>query len=421
MSDETIRFRSEIKLLLQAGLSVLIFTVVVGILNGLDVVDFDRKMLMAHVHAGTLGWITLGFLAACLWIFSQGRAVAGWRAAAPRWLGGVAAIAIAFYAYAFYTGDLDLRLAGGSLTLVAIAGFYLWMAAQMRGAPLSAPRLGMFAAATTLTIGAALGVMLGIWLKGGLGFLPNSLFVTHPTTLVVGYLVLAGMALSEWRLDPPAAQKPASKGGWAQVALPFIGGLVLTAGALANNEMIIGMYIPFQVIGVIIYLTRLAPKLRAVVWLASGPQRHYAISAVFLVANVGLITVLIVNFVSGAYGDPPDFGLIPSWLIFAMDHAMFIGVLTNGLFGLVNEFTADPSTRFAAQGARRLWPWADHALFWGMNVGAVGFVVGLARKSAAIKQVFSPLMGAAILIAIVTYTLRLQTRAGVVATQEERR
>ena len=46
-----------------------------------------------------------------------------------------------------------------------------------------------------------------------------------------------------------------------------------------------------------------------------------------------------------------------------------------------------------------------------MIPGAAGFVVGLAQKSALIKEVFSPIMGTAILIAIVTYTLRLQTAA----------
>jgi predicted membrane protein len=236
---------------------------------------------------------------------------------------------------------------------------------------------------------------------------------------VVGYLVLAGMALSEWRLNPESAGKPASKAGWAQVALPFIGGLVLTAGALTNNQMVIGMYIPLQVIGVVIYLIRLGPKMLAAPWLAGGPERHYAISAVFLVANVGLITYLIVNFVSGAYGDPPDFALIPSWLIFAMDHAMFIGAMTNALFGLVSEAVRAPSTTFhSAQDARRLWPWADHVLFWGMNVGAIGFVVGLAQKSAIIKEVFSPIMGTAILIAIITYMLRLQTAPRAAAKAE---
>ena len=411
MSSQTTQFRNEIKLLLQAGLLIFTFTVGVGILNGLDVIDFSRPMLMAHVHAGTLGWITLGFIAACLWIFSDGQAAIGWRAAAPRWLGVASVLSIAFYAYAFYTGNLDLRLAGGSLTLAAIVGFYVWIVVQMRGAVLSTTRLGMFAAATTLTIGAILGVMMGIWLKGGLQSLSSSLFFTHPTTMVVGYLVLAGMALSEWRLDPASAGKPASKGGWAQVILPFIGGVVITFGALANDPMLIGLYIPFQVIGIIIYLIRLGPKMLAAPWLAGGPARHYAISALFLVANVALITYMIVSFITGAYGDPPDFSKIPSWMVFAMDHAMFIGVMTNALFGLVYEVAAsDPSTRFAAHAerARRLWPWADHVLFWGMNVGVVGFVVGLAQQSAPLKQVFAPLMGMSILLAIVVCSVRLQ-------------
>ncbi|MFZ2615156.1 MAG: hypothetical protein WA077_04150, partial [Anaerolineae bacterium] len=199
------QFRREIKLLLQAGLLIFSFTVVVGILNGLDAMEFARPMLMAHVHAGTLGWITLGFIAACLWIFCEGRTVSGWRASAPRWLGVVAILSILFYAYAFYTGNLDLRLAGGSLTLAALLGFYAWIVAMLRGAPLSTPRLGMAAAATTLTIGAILGVLMGIYLKGWLPSLSDSLFLTHPTTMVVGYLVLAGMALSEWRLDPESA------------------------------------------------------------------------------------------------------------------------------------------------------------------------------------------------------------------------
>ena len=102
--------------------------------------------------------------------------------------------------------------------------------------------------------------------------------------------------------------------------------------------------------------------------------------------------------------------LIPSWMVFAMDHAMFIGVMTNGLFGLVYEVAAERRSR---------WPWADHVLFWGMNVGVVGFVIGLAQQSAPLKQVFAPIMGTAILIAIVTYTLRLQTAPGPATARAE--
>ncbi|MBI2918840.1 MAG: hypothetical protein HYY01_12725 [Chloroflexi bacterium] len=397
-------FAAEVRLLLQAAMAIFLVTVIVGILNGLDVIDFEHNTLMAHVHAGTLGWITLGFFAACLWLFSAGQPLSGWRAWSPRPLSWGAAVAIAFYVVAFYSGNLTARLIGGSVTLIAIVGFFAWVVAQSRRVRLSTPHLGMLAAATTLTLGAVLGVIIGIWLKGGLRFLPAEVLVSHPTPLVVGYLILAGMDISEWRLNPASAQSPASRAGWAQVTLPFLGGIVVTVGAMLNNQALIGLYVPLEVGGVAIFVVRLRPHVMGADWLAGTQERLFAISAIFLVANVGLFTYLIVSFLSGAYGDPPDFALMPSWLIFAMDHAMFIGVLTNVLFGLVYEVA----------GARRsFWAWADHVLFWGMNVGIIGFVVGLIMQEAIIKQIFTPIMGTSILLAMVTYTVRLQMRPAV--------
>ena len=52
-------YRGEVQLLLRSALILFTVTVVIGILNGTDLVDFDRKALLAHVHAGTLGWITI--------------------------------------------------------------------------------------------------------------------------------------------------------------------------------------------------------------------------------------------------------------------------------------------------------------------------------------------------------------------------
>src|SRR3546814_12372186 len=63
----------EVKLLLQVAMVVFVWTVVIGILNGTDIVDFDRDVLLSHVHAGTLGWITTRVLAACLRLFGPSR------------------------------------------------------------------------------------------------------------------------------------------------------------------------------------------------------------------------------------------------------------------------------------------------------------------------------------------------------------
>ena len=62
--DEVHPLRREVRLLLQVAMAVFVWTVGIGILNGTDVVDFDRKVLLSHVHAGTLGWITTSVFAA---------------------------------------------------------------------------------------------------------------------------------------------------------------------------------------------------------------------------------------------------------------------------------------------------------------------------------------------------------------------
>src|SRR5680860_1578473 len=63
------KYRSEIMMLLPTAMTVFVLTVVIGILNGTDIVLFDHQELLAHVHAGTLGWITLSVFASALWLF----------------------------------------------------------------------------------------------------------------------------------------------------------------------------------------------------------------------------------------------------------------------------------------------------------------------------------------------------------------
>jgi hypothetical protein len=70
-------YRAEIRSLYRVAMLIFLVTVGIGLLNGLDVVDFDRATLLTHVHAGTLGWITLSVFAFTLWLWQAG--------AAPSW------------------------------------------------------------------------------------------------------------------------------------------------------------------------------------------------------------------------------------------------------------------------------------------------------------------------------------------------
>lgn len=50
-------------LLLRSALILFLVTIVIGILKSLDVWEPSHEMLLTHVHAGTLGWITLSVVA----------------------------------------------------------------------------------------------------------------------------------------------------------------------------------------------------------------------------------------------------------------------------------------------------------------------------------------------------------------------
>jgi hypothetical protein len=186
----------------------------------------------------------------------------------------------------------------------------------------------------------------------------------------------------------------------AQVILPFVAAQIILLATVIDNQQLFGLYIPLQLITIIIFLARLFRPLTRISWLAVNSGRHYVLSALFLVFNFAIVTYLITGIVSGRMSpEDPSSGVFN--ILLAMDHAMFIGVMTNLLFGAVRD----------TAGRYSLYPWADNIIFWGTNVGVIGFVVGLLAESVALKRVSTPIMGLAILVAIFVYLMRLRAEA----------
>jgi putative effector of murein hydrolase LrgA (UPF0299 family) len=403
MEKQHVPVQREIKALLQAAMVVFLFTVVVGILNGLDLVEFDRKILVTHVHTGALGWITLGVFGACFWQFAQGGPLKNWTATSPRWLTPLAIASVVAYSIAFYATFGIWRPITGAVMFIAIGGVFVWVILRSRDIQITVPHLALLGAMTNLTIGAVVGILLGLQMAGTITSLPTGIFIAHPATMLVGYVVLAGMAIAEWGLVPNPVPATSTRWGIVQVAAPFLGGLSLTIGAVIDSFPLIILNVPLEILGVLIFLARLGRRLGKVSWLERGSQRLYGLSVLFVAVNVGLLAYLIVTYAE-------DFESIPPWLIFALDHAIFIGVMTNGIFGMIYD---------AAASRRAFWRWTDDLLFWGMNIGLLGFVVGLIRQSSEIKQIFSPIMGVSILAAIVGYSIRLWAPRGAGGEQSE--
>lgn len=392
-------WHSEIRLLFQTAMAVFVITVGIGMLNGQHFIKLSQDILLTHVHAGTLGWITLSVLAMCLWLFGgedtpeAQQTQAGMRGYV-RVLALLAVGSVPVYVVAFFSGNLVARAIFGVPVLATIVGFLAWLVIRSRQIRLTVAHLAILGALITVTVGAILGVLLQIEFASKGNFLPTGAFAAHPGTMVVGYLLLVGMAISEWQLMPDTGKLP--RAGLVQIALPFVAGLVLTVGLLYNIFALLGINVLFEIAGIVIYIVRFAPRVVRAHWLRPTSERYFAISSIFVVVNVALIVFLIGAIVTNVY---KDFSMIPRWLVFGQDHAMFIGVLTNALFGMIYQLTRE---------RQDYWRWADHILFWGMNFGMIGFVISLLIDVPFLERVFTPIMGGSILVGLLAYTLRMR-------------
>lgn len=370
--------------LLAAAMAIFVFTVVIGILNGTDVVDFGHGTILAHVHSGTLGWITLSIFAATAWIFGADRL--------PRLLRDGSIAAVVAYVLAFWADLTDLRPVAGTLMLAAMVWFAAWTFGERKGQTLTVPKLSMLLAQVNLLIGGVLGVILGLMLSGVID-LSEGMQGAHPAMMVVGYLILAGVAIDEQLVGGPGTEGLTRGGRW-QAWLFFLAGIFLAIGILFEIMPLLGLNLLFEVIGVGIVLVRHRSRLASVGWGEPSPARFGAASILFLVPALGILGYVIVRY-------SENIDQTPVRLLLALDHATFVGILTNAIFGML----------FVAAASRReVWAWADQVVFWAINLGVAGFVIGLLADTAEIKRIATPIMGAGILLGLLVVAMRL--RAG---------
>jgi hypothetical protein len=117
------------------------------------------------------------------------------------------------------------------------------------------------------------------------------------------------------------------------------------------------------------------------------------------VTNIVLTVYLIVTVVSS--GKPFDQIEIPFGLVIALDHAIFVGAMTNILFGVLSQATSDRA---------RVWAWADQLVFWLLNAGVAVFIVVLITGATDLERFTAPVMGLAVYLGIATFTLRLRAQ-----------
>jgi hypothetical protein len=371
--------------LLRAALAIFVVTIVIGILNGLDVWEVPRNTLLTHVHAGTLGWITLSVFAAAIWMLGEPGAKTGTMA-------NFAIAALGLYILAFWSVDLTdtvsiQRPIGGILAFLAMTWVFVWAVRSRSGKGYDIAQLGLVLSLLFLVIGAVLGVLLGLQLADVSVVAQEStdrLAESHPGAMVIGFVVLAAVALIEWLIQdrPPSLRE--SRAGVVQMILVFLAGLSIVIGGLVANEQLLQLGVPLQIVGTLILLWRHRARLGVSHWGPGVVPKFVRTAVIGLVAVVAFVAYIVNQFVSGA-----EFTEVVHVLV-AMDHINFLLVMTSLIFAMMARGSEVSET-------------AAQVIYGGLVVGAIGFVFGLVLESAALKRVFTPILGLALLYGIITY------------------
>ncbi|HEX9864729.1 MAG TPA: hypothetical protein VGC03_07200 [Acidimicrobiia bacterium] len=377
---------SGVRNLFRAALVIFVITVVIGILNGTDVWEPPRNTLLTHVHAGTLGWVTLGVFAAAIWMFGSADDQSG------NTLANFSIVALTLYVLAFWSVDLTTwsiqRPIGGTLAFVAMTWMFVWALRRKRGSRWNVAELGMGLALGFLVIGAVLGVLLGLQLADVQIVAPESadrLYESHPGAMVAGFVILAGLALIEWLM--PGRSIPLmseSKSGVVQMLLLFVAGVLFVAGALSAVDPLLQAGGALQLVGSVVLIVRFRRELALSQW-GGPPINQFVRTAVLgLIVAVLLIVYLITQLSGGK-----EFEEVAHVAV-AFDHVNFIMVMTNLIFAMMAIASLVSET-------------ANRVIYWGSNVGVLGFAVGIFTENSSLKRIFTPILGLALLYGIYTY------------------
>ena len=409
------RARAEVGRAFQYALMIFTLTVLLGLANATQLFGaLDRDTLLTHLHSGTLGWITMGVIGIAIWIFARDR---------EDLAGAVllSALGTAAYVMAFWSGVFILLGVFG-LAELAIIVYWWWFVFERAGgqsgfARLDIPKLSVLLGLTTLVIGSTLGVIVQVLLATG-NALPTGtdLVGAHASAQTGGYLVLVAAGFAEWQLIGTGKR---TRLGLAQVYLLFVGGLLLSASLLlsANLPPALAQALPgiatlLTLAGIVIAAVRIGRAALAAPWMAPTGARHIAVAVPFLVLAVVLQAILVQQFIA-AQGDIAGVSI---GLLHALDHAYFVGVMTNALFGAILVTASDAPTTISKLPLRaRTWPWADQVIFWGLNLGAAAFIAvliivgsGEGRPAFTHPVAFvAPIMGLSALLGIATYLVRM--------------
>ena len=352
-----------------------------------------RWQVLVHLHAGTIGWITLSVIGLMIWVFSAGRELT------DSYVRGVQALVwtgvIVFGSYITSFG-LAFNFLGSAFILLPIFGtlsaLVIWWAlifslAQLRRQPVvTTVHLLVVGALLVVAVMAILGVLIGLEHVIGF-FVPGADRIGVHAGLTTLYLALAATAIVEGLVT----KKPDARwtgAGLAQVLALTIAAFLFLGGILLFLEVLFLLGIILVILGTGLFLARAGRFALARNPLGSNDAAWVFFGTAWLVVSVTLALVT------------PDPAALPRYLLIVFIHVAFVGMMTNLLLGLYASRTREVGHLL------RSWEAVSILL---INLGLLVFflfeIVADARLGAVV-------MGIGVLLGVLTMITRLGATGG---------
>lgn len=372
-SIQSRRVWGSVKVLYLGSALIFLYTIALGILQAAadPETPIAHAQLLSHFHAGSIGWVTLSVMATSLWLYcshpSKARSVPVTRGfeQATTVVAWGSVLAAAAYVVAFWLAFED----GGETRLLPAFGIPLalaiWttlglVASRVKQQdPLTAPHILLLGALFVVSLGALMGVLLGLSYAFDLNIFPDN-EAAVPVGSHAGpmdmYIALAFAALAELLLrkgDHPRRSKAAV---W-QASLGVVAAVVILVGLFVGVEPAPGIAFLLFVAAFVIFMVRVG--WRALLHKPTGPEGPaLPVAALSFVVYVVVFTLLVFKYFL-ADKDPP------TALLVTFQHVTFVGLGTNLLLATHGRF-GSLTSRFGLK-------WQSLAM-WLLNVGLLAFV-----------------------------------------------
>lgn len=341
-------------LFLAASLFFLV-NISLGFDNALSSGTIPRWQILTHLHAAALGWATLTVIGLAIWVFTGQRPVSESYVRGVRLLGWSSILAFAAYvasiAVGFSQGSDALLLlpafgTGALLMIWAAAGFAL---TQLRHqSVVTTVHLLLATGLLVAAIGATMGVLLGLNYAIGVGI--DTIQAHAPPMLF--YSFLFSSAIVEWVVRADSRVRW-SRAGLAQAVALFIGAIVPPIAFLLDMEFLAPVLLVMLVLFLVLFLVRVGRPA-----LSTNPVEAGVDGWVFFGSLWLVVTVLLFPLEIALQPNPP------AWLLPVLTHVVFVGMITNLLFGVL---------AVRIRGERVIHEWAEPTAMWLINLGLVAF------------------------------------------------